>query len=279
MSKIAIVGTTSSLQDAPYKDESWEIWGINGAYTVMPRWDKWFDMHSMEILKANHQPAYFDFLKKAGNNLTLNKTYEEYPEARVFPYQGLVEKHGRYFTNTIAWLIALAIEQEPEEIGIWGVNMAQDTEYAHQRPCCEYFLGMAKGLGITLNIPKASELLKASYLYGVEDTPDFIAKLPDKERELRNFYNEACNELEIKTGNINYVNGYIQAQNEFMTFLDDKVKGKKLRETINGYKVSKDNSMKKEALQLNNEITNWKTKKAQYQGALDLHQYYKTNWS
>jgi len=278
MSKIAIVGTTSSLQDAPYKDESWEMWGLNGAYTAMPRWDKWFDMHNMEVLKKHHQPAYFDFLKAAGNKLTLNQKYEDYPDARVFPYQALVEKNGRYFSNTVAWLIALAIEQEPEEIGIWGVNMAQDTEYAHQRPCCEYFLGMARGLGIKVTMPEASELLKTSHLYGVEPVPDFIAKLPDKERELRSFYNEACNDLEIKTGNINFVNGYIQAQNEFMTFLEDKVKGKNVRETINGYKVAKDDSMKKEALQLNDQIIGLKTKKAQYQGALDLHQYYKTNW-
>jgi len=278
MSKIAIVGTTSSLQDAPYKDDSWEIWGLNGAYSAMPRWDKWFDMHSMEVLKANHKPAYFDFLKKAGNKLTLNQKYEEYPEARVFPYKELVIKHGRYFTNTIAWLIALAIEQEPEEIGIWGVNMAQDTEYAHQRPCCEYFLGMAKGLGIEITIPKASELLKASHLYGVEPQPDFIAKMPDKERELRSFYGEACHNLDTKMGNINFVNGFIQGQNEFNTFLDGKIKGNNIKENINGYKITKENEMKQEALQLNSEIVGLKDKKAQYQGALDLHQYYKTNW-
>jgi len=278
MSKIAIVGTTSSLQDAPYQDDSWEIWGLNGAYTAIPKWDQWFDMHSMEVLKANHSPAYFEFLKKAGNKLTLNQKYEEYPDARVFPYKELVGKHGRYFTNTIAWLIALAIEQQPEEIGIWGVNMAQDTEYAHQRPCCEYFLGMAKGLGIEINIPKASELLKATHLYGVEDQPDFIAKMPDKEREIRAFYNEACHELDVKMGNINFITGFLQGQGEFAGFIDGKIRGKNVLESINGYKVSKQDEMQKEALQINNDVNNLRTKKAQYQGALDLHQYYKTNW-
>ena len=136
--KIAIIGTTTSLQDAPYNDESWEIWGLNGAYMAVPRWTRWFDMHDMSILKQHHQPAYFDFLDKAGDKLMLNKKYDECPDARVFPYQELVEKYGRYFTNTVSWLIALALEEEDvEEIGIWGVNMAQDTEYAQQRPSCE----------------------------------------------------------------------------------------------------------------------------------------------
>jgi hypothetical protein len=278
MSKIAIVGTTASLMDAPYKDESWEIWGLNGAYSAMPRWDKWFDMHSLQVLKDNHKPAYFDFLAKAGNKLTLNAEYEEYPDARVFPYKELVEKHGRYFSNTIAWLIALAIEQEPEEIGIWGVNMAQDTEYAHQRPCCEYFLGMAKGVGIKVTVPKGSELLKSTHLYGVEDLPDVFAKLPDKEREIRAFYNEASHELDVKIGNLNSINGYIQGQNEFAGFVDGKIKGENIIESINGYKAGKMNEMQQEALQINSEITHLKTKKAQYQGALDYHQYFKTNW-
>ena len=40
--KCAIVGFASSSRDqAPYKDESCDIWSLNHAYNHVPRWDAW----------------------------------------------------------------------------------------------------------------------------------------------------------------------------------------------------------------------------------------------
>jgi hypothetical protein len=80
-------------------------------------------------------------------------------------------------------MLACAILATPEEIAVYGVNMAQDGEYAHQRPSCEYFAGIALGGGIRLSIPQASDLLKCGSLYGVERSP-MLVKMAARRKEL-----------------------------------------------------------------------------------------------
>ena len=40
-----------------------------------------------------------------------------------------------YGTNTVTYMILLAIAEGATHIGVWGVDMAVDTEYHYQRPC------------------------------------------------------------------------------------------------------------------------------------------------
>jgi hypothetical protein len=78
----------------------------------------------------------------------------------------------------------------PEHLGMYGVDMAQDhllaAEYSEQRPSCEYFLGIAEGLGIELFIPNGSDLLASSHLYGYEDSGRVIEKMGSRFVELGN---------------------------------------------------------------------------------------------
>jgi hypothetical protein len=66
-------------------------------------------------------------------------------------------------------MLAMAIEFGATQIGLFGVNMAADSEYCQQRPSCEYFIGVAVGRGIKITIPEQSDLLKTAYLYGIEN--------------------------------------------------------------------------------------------------------------
>ena len=62
---------------------------------------------------------------------------------------------------------AVGWEGTPE---VWfnGVDMAMETEYQHQRPCCEYLIGLARGTGIQVDVPETSSLLKSPWLYGYD---------------------------------------------------------------------------------------------------------------
>jgi hypothetical protein len=84
---------------------------------------------------------------------------------------GMVSPEWRdgYFTNTISYMIALAIYEEFEVIEIYGVDMAVGTEYNEQRPSCEYYIGIAKGRGIDIKLPAACDLMKARHIYGFEN--------------------------------------------------------------------------------------------------------------
>jgi len=68
-------------------------------------------------------------------------------------------------TNSVAWMIAYAIELGATDIGLWGINMKGTLEYEEQLPCCMYLLGIARGLGINLHFPEECELFRKTKLY------------------------------------------------------------------------------------------------------------------
>ncbi len=179
MRKVAIVGTApSSVNDAPYDDRSWEIWSLGGNASKIRRFTKWFELHTVDVLTAaiaiNKQRE--EFLRKIGKDLYIGHPCDLFPDATPYPKDEMVAKFGKYFTSSIAWMIALAIHEGVDEIGLWGVDMVGDGEYSHQKACCEYFLGIARGRGIAVTISPHSPLLRAERLYAFEHT-DFAAEL------------------------------------------------------------------------------------------------------
>ncbi len=187
--KIAIVGTAIGYENAPFADESWEVWGLSRIYLNVPRWTRWFELHKPEDLCKTWEPgnlaaeaaartAYTGWLEGAHTKGRVYSREGAIDNTEVFPFAELVEEFPRgYFTNTIAWLTAYAIHIGATEIGIWGVDMALSTEYTAQRPSCEYLLGIAEGRGIKVTVPDTSDMLKCRSMYAYEDTGGFTAKM------------------------------------------------------------------------------------------------------
>jgi len=118
---------------------------------------------------------------------------QDIPMSVEFPKDLIIKKFGKYFTNSISWMIALAILEGFKTIYIYGVDMAQDDEFAFQRPSCEYFIGWAKGAGINVVIPAKSDLLKAAWLYPYEDDSAFKLKCDTRRQELQQRIHQAAN--------------------------------------------------------------------------------------
>lgn len=190
--QIAIVGTApDSLRDCPWQNEQWDIWALSERPELVPRYTAWFELHNLERKRQKSQ-GYWEQLKHMQTPLFTAHAHPELPHARVFPKDEVMQRFGGYFTNTISWLLAYAIMQDPDEIALFGVNMAQDTEYAAQRPSCEYFIGWAMGLYESkgrprIIIPPESDLLKCRRLYGFDDAGDRMAlKMMERNRDLAN---------------------------------------------------------------------------------------------
>lgn len=188
MKKIAIVGTAATYVEAPYNDNTWQIWSLGANWARIPRFNKWFEIHTLEALRLANalDDKRLAFLKKIGGALVIGHETDELPLAEMYPLEELKAEFGAYFTSSISYMIALAIHEGADEIGIWGVDMIGDGEYAHQRPCCEYLLGVAKGRGIKVTIAPKSPLLRCERLYGFEytqlagETQENIAKMRAK---------------------------------------------------------------------------------------------------
>ncbi len=225
MKKLAIIGTApSSIHLAPYNNPDYELWGLNGVYTMIDfkninNFTRWFDIHSIEtIQKAPRNTKYnfgnyIEWLQNLTIPVFMQEKYEEIPTALKYPKEEVLARFPRrYFTNTVSWMIALAIYEGYEDISVFGVDMCTVGEYASQRPSCEYFIGYAEGLGIKFYLPDESDLLKTPFLYGFEDEKrDFMrAKLLAKKAEYEQKKAEFQQQANQATAALNTYDGALQ---------------------------------------------------------------------
>ncbi len=171
MRKIAIVGSSaSSASLAPFADPDWEIWIL--AWNTMPRADLMFEVHHPGIWHEYAGDGYLQRLAAARNRVMLVKPHADLPEAQVYPADqvmarcSLPNRPVDIFTSSVAYMLGLAIAQGADEIGLWGVDMMADDEYAYQRPATEYLIGLAVGAGIKITIPDQSALCRHNFVYG-----------------------------------------------------------------------------------------------------------------
>ena len=173
LKKVAIVGFSNHKTEAPYNDPTFEIWGLNDLHESIPRWNRWFEMHSDKQIKdycsRKQGVPYLEGLAKLGVPVYMQKVRPEVPTSVEYPIERMKAQFGDYFTNSISYMLAMAIDEGYQVIHVYGVDMAQDTEYGTQRPSCEYFLGIARGRGIETYVPKTSDLLKVRWMYGYQD--------------------------------------------------------------------------------------------------------------
>lgn len=191
-SRIAIVGKApSSRALAPYSDGDCEIWTLSNlvAAKEVPRFDRHFELHPVKAFqeRAKQGDNYWEWLKSITDKpIYLKELHPEIPSGVLFPKDEIIKRFGTYFTNTVSWMIALAIAVQPKWIGVYGVDMAQNEEYATQRPSCEFFLGYAAGAGIDIHVPKEADMLKCRSLYGFEtDGGQMRDKCKERRAELR----------------------------------------------------------------------------------------------
>lgn len=221
--KCAIVGFASSSRNmAPFNDPSFEIWGLNSLYALIPRWDRWFEIHPKEhVVKDLHRAElqqigveHHKWLQQqAGPTLPdgtpnpaykpifMQEAYPDIPASVAWPRAEInawttamfgPEAELDYFTSTPGEMVVHAIFEGYGEIHLYGIDLLQDEEYAYQRPGCEYWVGVARGLGIKVVVPSSSSLLKANYVYGYsEPTVEFGATTP-----LVNFWKEKATQIE-----------------------------------------------------------------------------------
>lgn len=189
--KVDIVGFTPSREDARYDDDSVEIWGMNALFKVdgVPRATRWFDLHPVDKISEDRMKWYAE----ATIPIYLQHAVAGVPRSLEFPRESILQWCAEkgyqteqltavkgYFTNSIAWMIALAMFEGMTDIGVYGVDMSTPDEYRTQRPNVEFWLGLAIGAGITVRVARTSDLLKATHEYGYGDDGGFRLKCKER---------------------------------------------------------------------------------------------------
>jgi hypothetical protein len=145
--KIAIVGSHPlTWEQAPLDDPSWIIWGFSrrnyGKLTrpVENPGDLWFELHHEKNFRQYDIDCkgYSQWLLANPKRMT----------RATFPHKLLLERFGPYFFTygQISWMLAYAILQEPETIGLFGIEC--EGNYAPQKAEMWHFVQVARDLGI-----------------------------------------------------------------------------------------------------------------------------------
>lgn len=148
---IAIVGAwVKTRLDAPYGDPLWEIWTCSYANAnQLPRADAWFELHKWPTIVA--RPGYVEFLRTLPN-LFMQAQY--LPNATPLDVEPLIGRFGRqWFRNTHCYMLARAINRQPERIWIGGVGPKSTTSQPGVVPALQHLIAMARRDGILVECP------------------------------------------------------------------------------------------------------------------------------
>ena len=169
-----------------------EVWGLNrGNFSYGPdtlaRFTRWFQIHPFGGMMGRYQSMeYLEWLRNCPIPLYMDRALPEISASIEYPFDQVVAAMGsNYFaTNTIGYMVGLAIAEGFKEIRLYGINMGDDDlgdRYA--RPCIEFLLGMAAGRGAKVWVPEESALLRGNlYAQPVEATPQDVYTLMNRLR-------------------------------------------------------------------------------------------------
>lgn len=267
--KIAVCGSApSSVQLAPVQDasfneylggrpapqyppsqfinETWQIWGCSpGAYGMLARADRWFELHRYEPGKAWFSPEYVQFLQQFRGPVYTGGPVEGLLNGIEYPIARVEAEFGSYFlTSSLALMAALAILEiedarrarasgpqcvgeafpgqitpggnvapEKDVIGFFGVDMAAHEEWAMQRPGCQFFVMEALRRGIGILVPPESDLLRPEPVYGLSEWDHSYIKATARMRELNGRKEAAQQQLAQATQSMQFLAGAVDNMN------------------------------------------------------------------
>ena len=208
---LCIIGTARSTADAPYdlkidNDYMYDIWGINTALVKedVKRMDVCFEMHPKRYWG---QLPVMERLVNFNGTVYMQHHYKEVPNSKAYPRESIKEKYhwepmGEkfYVTNTIVYMFLLALEKGYTDISFYGIHMSHATEYAYQRSCISWALGIVHGYILMgkkykITIPAESALLKAEYEYGYEEPTQMMDFLKGRQEGMKNGIKEADDQI------------------------------------------------------------------------------------
>jgi len=181
--KLAIVGAGKTTRHtAPFYDTSFDIWGIHKHANAqwMKRCDAVIEVHSEHKIKTSISPGipndeYLEWLYTTDTliytvHLSCSENFKPYPLEEIKrDLLGSISVMGREinnFSSSIDYALALGIYLGYEEIELYGMPMRTGEEYTHQRPGLAFWVGLAAGRGVNINMMYENDLFDSPLYAG-----------------------------------------------------------------------------------------------------------------
>lgn len=220
MKRVAIVGSHPSSRDmAPYDDPKIPIWVFNAGAIMdwCKRADVVFELHPAGEYTnplAERSEYWEDFLQKQEKaTIYMQEVDPRIPMSKKYPLDGVVQKYlkkfirggeiNKYFTSSPCYAIALALYLGYDTIDLYGVEMETNSEYVYQRDGVGLWIGIALGVGATVNLVKTTTMFDAP-LYGYDDDHSTITRetFEENANAIQREFDEAAKKLENQKGQL-----------------------------------------------------------------------------
>jgi hypothetical protein len=190
--KLALVGNTESKIYTPWADPTWTIAAHPCSSKYCERQPDWyFDLHGPQNFRVGKGWSinYLQWLQSLTVPVFMQREEPDIPMSVKFPKQRILAEFRAYFTNHVAWMIALAMTEGVTHIGLFGCEYKHQFERGQQRGSAEFWLGMFEGRGGHVILPPGCSLLNdPPELYGYEShdsngklLPSYLPKKPKPE--------------------------------------------------------------------------------------------------
>jgi hypothetical protein len=178
--KVAIIGSAPTVQYAPWFDETYQIWTHAICMGQCKRVDRMFEMHPPLIWREHVKPQwpkYYDYLKSCPYPVYMQEKYHDVPNSVRYPKERIFAQCrsmiGRYhFGSQADFMIALALSEGIRHIALYGIHYTspvKDGDRLEQLLAIKFWLGVAAGRGVTLEIPEGNPIFDTpSEVYGYE---------------------------------------------------------------------------------------------------------------
>lgn len=201
----------------PFGDPDWEIWACSPPNYDFPRVDAWFEMHNLDRKFIARNQPWIDVIVRHPR-VYLARPDSRVPHGIIYPLDEMRKKFGSWFwTSSLAYMMALAIDKEPEAIGLWGVDMSAAEEYGYQRAGCHYFIREAERAGIKIVAAGESDILNPPPMYGYKEFSPMYVKQKARRKELEERLNDAVNRKKMAEREENIFRGAL----DDMTYVDN----------------------------------------------------------
>jgi len=169
--KVAIIGMSPSTHSfAPWGDPEWQMWGLPWDREGWPRLHRYFEMHDrglLELPEACRDDGYWEHLSRL-SPVYMQQQHEDIPGSVPYPLDDLQQTvfagfprwdQKDWYNSSPAYMMALAIHEGAETIGLWGIDVLDDSEFNLESNCLDFLIGFALGRGIEVIIPEGPSAL------------------------------------------------------------------------------------------------------------------------
>ena len=192
---LCILGTATTMKEAPFEDDSFEMWGVSGLLGSpdCKRLDKVFELHPWYEVRS--MLPLLQTMEESKLPIYMQEVQAEVPRSVQFPRDELREMFHLdvmgdhlYVTNTITWMILLGIYEGYTDFSLFGVHMAHESEYSYQRASCTWALGiihgkMLAGEDYRIHVPEDSEIMRARYEYGFGQPTKLMMRMEHRRKQ------------------------------------------------------------------------------------------------